>query len=168
METPLWHWKFGEEDITLLRKLNDADVSYIIIGGAAVAHYGGREADEVDDLDILIDSSGENAERFAEVINRATRDAGAPLAVPVTRSNFSKPKVQFPLKFPPFYCEFQTPASNDDFEAFMSNSIKTDIRGQQVHILARSDLIAMKKSCVKDCGIALAKHVKDLKYLDKP
>jgi predicted nucleotidyltransferase len=168
METPLWHWKFGEEDINLLRKLNDADVSYIIIGGAAVAYYGGREAHEVDDLDILVGSSGENAEKFADVINAATRDAGAPLSVPVTQSNFSKPKVQFPLKFPPFYCEFQTPASNDDFEAFMSNAIKTDIRGQQVHILARSDLIVMKKISVKEYGITLAKHAQDLKYLDKP
>ena len=168
METPLWHWKFGEEDIALLGKLNGADVSYIIIGGAAVAHYGGREAHEVDDLDILVGSSGENAERFAEVINSATRDVGRPLSVPVTQSNFLKPKVQFPLKFPPFYCEFQTPANNDDFEALMSNAIKTDIRGQQVNILARSDLIEMKKNCVNEYGITLAKHAKDLKYLDKP
>lgn len=166
MESPLWHYKFGEEDIAILRKLNEANVSYLVMGGAAVAHYGGREAHEVDDLDILVDNAEENARKFAQVINAVTNDAGALLATPVTHSNFSKPKVQFPLKFAPFYCEFQTPSSHDDFVALMSNAVKTGIRGQSVHILARSDLIAMKRSCVKAYGDALAKHAKDLEYLE--
>ena len=84
MEAPLSHYKFGQENICLLRKLNEANVSYHIIGGAAVAYYGGRAAHEVDDLDILVDSTDESAGRFAEVINVATNDAGASIAEPVT------------------------------------------------------------------------------------
>ena len=165
MEPPLWHYKFGNEDIDLLRQLNNAEVSYIIIGGAAVAHYGGREALEIDDLDILVDNTKENAKKFAQVINQATSNAGVPLATRITQENFTRPKVQFPLKFAPFNCEFQTPTSHDEFVRLGSNAIRTEIMAQSVLMLGRSDLIEMKRNCIKDYGHSLAKHQKDLEYL---
>ena len=165
METPLWHYKFGEEDIALLRKLNEADVSYLIIGGAAVAHYGCREAHEIDDLDILVDNSEVNAQRFADVINRATTEAGRSLKTPLTSSNFIKPRVQFPLKFSPFNCEFQTSVSHEDFEALLLKAVKSEIRFQKILLVSLSDLIEMKKKCVEEYGAALKKHADDLKKL---
>ena len=165
METPLWHYKFGNEDVDLLRQLNNAGVSYIIIGGAAVAHYGGREAHEIDDLDILVDNTEENAKKFAQVINQAASNAGVPLATRITQDNFTRPKVQFPLKFAPFYCEFQTPTNHDEFVRLGSNAVRTAIMAQSVLMLSRSDLIEMKRNCIKDYGNSLAKHQKDLEYL---
>jgi predicted nucleotidyltransferase len=168
MEEPLWHHKFWDEEIALLGKLNEAGVAYIIIGGAAVAHYGGREAQEIDDLDILVDCTEENAGRFAKVIDRATKEAGVHLTSQVVQSDFARPKIQWPLKTAQFHCEFLTPNSHDEFDEFLSNADKTVIRGQSVHIMARSDLIVMKRNCVEDYRKVLAKHVKDLKYLEGP
>lgn len=54
--------------LELLRRLNESDVRYVVIGGLAVGAWGHVRG--TDDLDIVPDPSAENLERLAGVLER--------------------------------------------------------------------------------------------------
>src|ERR1700727_1113884 len=53
---------------TLLRALREADVRFVVIGGAALQSDGQRY--ETEDIDIAPDRAQQNLKRLAEVLNR--------------------------------------------------------------------------------------------------
>ena len=55
----------------LLQRLTDREVSFLLVGGAAVAFYGCRKDRHLPELDILIDPTIENAERVMVVLSAA-------------------------------------------------------------------------------------------------
>ncbi len=53
----------------LLRRLTDNGVSFLLVGGEAVASYGCRDDLYLPELDILIDPAIENAKRVIGVLS---------------------------------------------------------------------------------------------------
>jgi predicted nucleotidyltransferase len=160
-----WYDRFNEHDISVLKALNENQVSFLIIGGTAVAFYGCREIHNVDDLDILIDPTIGNATKFVTAVTDVARNAGRPLSKVIDPLDMTKPKVQFPFKFTPFYCEFLTPANHVEFDHLMSRAQIAKVGFQEVHMVALSDLVAMKGDVVRDSQSTFEKHSNDLERL---
>jgi predicted nucleotidyltransferase len=156
-----WHDRFDEHTIGLLRLLSSRSVSFMVVGGAAVAFYECREIHEIDDLDILVDPTIESAEKIVEVATKAASDAGRPLQS-IDAKNLAKPKVQFPFKFDPFYAEFLTAKSSDHFSSLFSRSIATRANDFTLKIVSLEDLIVMKAEVADQVQTALDKHANDL------
>lgn len=59
-------WVF--RPLELLKRLNESDVRYVVIGGLAVGAWGHVRG--TDDVDIVPDPSSDNLERLADVLER--------------------------------------------------------------------------------------------------
>ena len=160
-----WYHRFNEHDISILIALNEKQVSFLIVGGAAVSFHGCREVHDIDDLDLLIDPTVENATKLVNVVTEIARCAGRPFTEIIDPANLTKPKVQFPFKFAPFYSEFLTPTSHMEFDQLMSRAHLTNVGFCNVHIVAISDIVAMKVETVRDSQNSLEKHSNDLECL---
>jgi predicted nucleotidyltransferase len=160
-----WYQKFNEHDISIVRALNEKQVAFLIVGGTAVAFHGCRETHAIDDLDMLIDPTIENAKKFVGAVTEAARNSGLPLSKVIDPLDLIKPKVQFPFKFGAFYSEFLTPNSHEEFDHLMSRSHLTKIGIQKVNVVSLPDIIAMKVEAVRDSQNSFEKHSNDLERL---
>jgi hypothetical protein len=75
----------------LLRKLSDNGVSFMLVGGGAVAAYGCRDDLHLPELDILIDPAIENAERVIGVLSATG------MRLWINTADLAGPKKQLPV-----------------------------------------------------------------------
>ena len=75
----------NEQNVALLRALNNYDVEYLVVGGRAVSYYYPQRA--VGDLDLLVNATLENAEKVrSALISLGMND--------FEHTKLTKPKVQ--------------------------------------------------------------------------
>ena len=77
----------NEQNVALLRVLNNHDVEYLIVGGLAVSYYYPQRA--VGDLDLLVNPTLENSKKVrSALISLGMND--------FNHTKLAKPKVQIP------------------------------------------------------------------------
>src|SRR5882672_12859922 len=91
----------------LLRRPTNSGVSFVLVGGWAVAAYGCRDDLHLPELDILIDPAIENARRVIDVLSAT----GMPLWI--RAEDLAGPKKQLPVKQMLFDMDILTPSAED-------------------------------------------------------
>src|SRR6266478_8442416 len=123
----------------LLRRLTNSGVSFVLVGGGAVAAYGCRDDLHLPELDILIDPAIENARRVIDVLSAT----GTPLWI--RAEDLAGPKKQLPVKQMLFDMDILTPPADESFPAILARSGNVMVGDLQVRIIERDDLIAMSR-----------------------
>lgn len=144
----------------LVHYLRQYDVSFLVIGGTAVAVHGARDNLEVDDFDIMVDPTRENAERVLGAL------MAAQISVPFDARALARPGVRLPLKSTQYYAEILTPKKGVEFRSLLDRSVSARLRMHKVQVVGRQDLIDMKQQAVDDIAKELDKHQRDLSRLE--
>jgi predicted nucleotidyltransferase len=144
----------------LLRRLADSGVSFLLVGGGAVASYGCRDDLYLPELDILIDPAIENAKRVIGVLSATG------MQLWISAADLAGPKKQLPVKQLLFDMDILTPAAEESFPAILERSGRVIVSEVEVRIIARDDLIAMKRSAADDPKSDVGKHKRDLDCLE--
>lgn len=148
------------ENRFLLTTLIDANVELIVIGGTALAHHGLRDPMDVDDLDLLVNSTTENSDKIVVALQS--------LSVPLTCSSaqLARPAIQVPIKNFRFWAELLTPLGDLKFKDIEADSITIYVEGRLVHVASTGHLKIMKQMAVKQLSETLKKHETDLRRLN--
>lgn len=131
-------------------------VDFMLVGGLAVKFY--RCRDVVDDLDLMLNPSEANVQRFFH----ALRDLK--LNVRCSTEEVSKPNVQIALKID-FNLDVLTPPAGIDYDSLKQRSSTTPINNIPVHVVSRKDLIELKRIALTRQESDIAKHQRDLQCL---
>ena len=150
----------GFNNADLLRRLSDSGVSFVLVGGGAVAAYGCRDDLYLPELDILIDPAIENAERVIGVLSAAE------VQLWVRAADLAGPKKQLPVKQLLFDMDILTPAADENFPAILARSGLVMVDDLEVWVIGRDDLIAMKREVVNKQEPGSEKHKRDLECLE--
>lgn len=145
----------------LLRRISEGGVSFVLVGGGAVAAYGCRADLHLPELDILIDPTIDNAQRVLAVLSAA----GMQLWIGPT--DLAGPKKQLPVKQLLFDMDILTPAADESFPAILGRSDRTMVGDLEVRVIARDDVIAMKREVVSKQEPGSEKHKSDLECLER-
>jgi predicted nucleotidyltransferase len=146
----------------LLQRLTDSGVSFLLVGGAAVAFYDCREDSHLPELDILIDPTIENAERVLTVLSAAG------MQLWIRAQDLAGPKKQLAAKQLLFDLDILTPAADENFVAMLVRSVEGTVNGNAVRVIGRNDLIAMKRvAAANDASTGVEKHKLDLDCLTR-
>jgi len=145
----------------LLSKFIGSGVSFLLVGGAAVAFYGCREDAHLSELDILIDPALQNAERAIAVLSAVG------MQIWIKAEELAGSKKQLPVKQLLFDMDILTPAADENFSVMLARSADGTINGGAVKVIARDDLIAMKRIAAADPNTDVEKHKRDLDCLTK-
>jgi len=145
----------------LLRRLTNSGVSFVLVGGGAVAAYGCRDDLHLPELDIQIDPAIENARRVIDVLSAT----GMPLWI--RAEDLAGPKKQLPVKQMLFDMDILTPSADESFPAILARSGHGMVGDLQVRIIARDDLIAMKRVAANKPEPESEKHKRDLECLER-
>lgn len=121
----------------LLESLCSSDVDFVIVGGVAVHFYNASR--EIDDLDIMIRSSEDNAQKLIAALTTIA------LSIPHSAEAIAKPKVQIPLKGAQ-YADIITPGSEMDFDEIIGSAECGVVNGVSVKIAGKGTLIVMKNT----------------------
>jgi hypothetical protein len=159
-QTPQIIAKAGNSD--LIKLLIEYGVEFIITGGAAVAVHGCRDPMDVDDLDILIEPTLENARRVMAALQARHINTNFPV------DRLTGPEAQICLKMLHYWADLITPRSNVDFGDLVRSSLVATHDWQTVRVIGRADLIAMKEVALirtVDRPDRHQRHEKDLQCL---
>jgi predicted nucleotidyltransferase len=140
----------------LLQRLTNNGVSFLLVGGAAVAFYGCRADRHLPELDILIDPAIENTNRVMAVLSAA--------GLTISAQELAGPKKQLPVKLQLFDMDILTPAADETFSAMVARAVEGTVNGNNVRVIGLTDLIAMKRSAASDTDTG-EKHKLDLDCL---
>ena len=126
----------NEQNVALLRALNEHDVEYLVVGGQAVSYYYPQRA--VGDLDLLVNATLKNSEKVrSALISLGMND--------FEHTKLTKPKVQILLKAR-HDADIITPEDGFDFSAAFSRAVQAEINGVPISIPSVVDLIIMKST----------------------
>ena len=147
------------ENAKLVEYFCEANVEFLIVGGAATAAYGCRDAVDVDDLDLLVSPTLENAQKIFSALFAAQ--------IPLTAEpeSLAKLAVQMPIKNWPYWAELITPREGFRFGEMLEASVAIKFRSRILHIVSLSDLRKMKEAAVADTQRLIVKHQRDLECL---
>lgn len=149
------------DNAKLVRCFCEAGVEFLVVGGTALALHGCRDAADVDDLDILVSPTIENAQRIFSAFSAAE------ISLCSVPESLTKSAVQVPIKNWPYFADVLTPRNGFDFDEMLKASIPVSFQAMTLHIASRHDLIKMKEDAVGEVSISsvIAKHEKDLACL---
>jgi hypothetical protein len=124
-----------------LRELNAANVRYLVVGAHALGVHGVPRA--TGDLDVWVESSGENADRVIDALVRF----GAPIdTLGIRREDFTKPDVVAQLGLPPYRIDLLTSISGVAFDEAWSGRTAATIEGVPIAAIGRDELIRNKQA----------------------
>ena len=139
----------AKRGFAFLRFLTQLRVEYMLIGGAAMAFHGLRDApDDFADLDILINPTRSNAARFAEAMNLAASAAGKMVAHKFDPNLMGKQFANFVPDKSQFDCEFVALLRPSDFTAAMGRTVNASFAMMRVPVMALQDLRARKNQAI--------------------
>ena len=142
-------WTFGTNG-DLLAALNTAGVRYLVVGGVAVRFYVQERQPE--DLDLLLDNTLENVERFAAVL---VGQGLQPLSV---EKVVTGGPTQIRLKV--FHnADVVTLERGFDFDAAWADAVEGRVNQKPVRFISRARLIELKHKSDRP------KDVEDLRLL---
>ena len=147
------------ENEKLIFHFQASNVEFLVIGGTAMALHGCRNQDDVDDLDLLIAPTDDNAQKVLTALAKASVNLN------VAATALTKPKVQVSIKTWQYYAEILTPAKEYDFSKMFDASFLARIGEKTISVISQTDLIRMKQDAVNQLSADLAKHQKDLEML---
>ena len=147
------------ENATLVEHFCETEVEFLIVGGTALAVHGCRDAADVDDLDLLISPTIENAQRIFSALSAAQ------VTLCARPESLTKFAVQIPIKNWQYWAEVLTPRKDFDFDEMLRSSLPIAFRSRTLHIASRDDLLRMKEDAIYEVSRVLAKHEKDLACL---
>ena len=142
----------------LMRALDDQEVKYLVVGGRAVKHYCPER--EVDDLDLMINPTEENAVKVELALTHLIKEGfnfigmGIDMGKNLNRINkLAKPGKLFSLKSEcipwatkTINADILTSPIGFDFNSAFENSIVEEINGIQALIMSCCDLIRHKNT----------------------
>ncbi|MBI3202314.1 MAG: hypothetical protein HYZ29_12300 [Myxococcales bacterium] len=145
----------NEDFLDLLSALNDAEVTFLVVGAYAVGVHGRPRATK--DLDVWVEASAENARRAIQ----ALRQFGAPLG-DLTESDFERAGTGFKMGVPPRRIDILTQVSGLAFDVAWPNRIDATF-GESVRcgVIGLEDLVANKR------GAALPQDIADVSALER-
>jgi hypothetical protein len=132
-------------ELELLRCFNSFKVRYLVIGGHAVQFHGYLRSAK--DLDIFIDTSGDNPSRVVTAL-RSLGFSGGDLSA----NQFSEPKKQIPLGG--YSTELLTSPDGPPFEEAYARRVVANEIGFSVPVVSRDDLLQQKRKLGRPQDIA--------------
>lgn len=125
----------------LLLAFVEADVEFLVVGGYAVAHYGHPRATK--DIDVLVRTGRENAERIVE----ALASFGAPLrALGIGVGDFERVGQTVQLGVAPYRIDLLTEIDGVEFEQAWAGRGKFELGDVEVQVIGLDDLLANKRA----------------------
>jgi len=124
-----------------LNALNEAEVSYILVGGYAVIFHGYNRT--TGDLDIWVHASKEN---FQKLLKAFSIFGLSPFDMTLERFLNTKENEVFTFGRPPVCIEILTKISGLEFDSTYSHTIKTDFFGVWANIIDLRNLKINKSS----------------------
>ena len=121
----------------LLRKLNDLQVRYLIVGAYAVMKY--TEPRYTKDLDIWVDVTPDNADR----VFKALAEFGAPMT-DVTVEDFTNPELIFQIGIEPHRIDVMMQVKGLDFSQAWSHRVETKLEDVAIVLVSKEDLLISK------------------------
>jgi hypothetical protein len=155
----------------LVRMLVKAQVEFLLVGGLAVEFHKCRDPEKVDDLDLLLNPSVENAERFRGILSspdlKKLYNLEELYPLPSV-SQLAGPNFQMPLKLEPMFCmDFFTPPQDINFSDLYSRGECVLLNGSiPVRVISRADLVERKRRDVQTFSKDKKKHEDDLRCLE--
>jgi hypothetical protein len=153
-----------------VKMLVDAEAEFLVEGGLAVVFYKCRNPGNVGDLDLLLNPSSQNAERFISVLSSPNLKklfnlelCRLPSVPQVVRANF-----HIPLKFDSMLdIDVFTPPEDVSFGQLFSRSERALLNDKiPIRIISRLDLIERKRRAVQMLSKDKKKHEDDLRCLE--
>ncbi len=123
-------------ELELLSHFNSAGVRYLVIGGHAVRFHGHLRS--VKDLDVFVDTSGDNPSRVVSAL-QSLGFSGNDLSA----DRFSEPKKQIPLGR--YNTELLTSPDGPPFEEAYARRVRANVNGLAIPVVSRNDLIEQKR-----------------------
>ncbi|MBN1587383.1 MAG: hypothetical protein JW937_08175 [Candidatus Omnitrophica bacterium] len=123
----------------LLELLNVHNVSYLVCGGYALAHHGYPRF--TGDLDLLVESSSENAHRLMTAL-----EAFGFGSLGLSADDFSKPDTVVQLGVPPVRVDLITSITGVSWEEAWNSKTQAECGGLKLFILGRDQFIANKRA----------------------
>jgi len=120
------------EDFVAL--LNQCGVTYMVVGGYALAFHG--KPRHTGDLDIWIDLSDDNARKMVQVLN----DFGMS-SLGLTKIDFLQKGGITQIGYPPLRIDILNEIDGIDFSEAYANKLIIDIEGLPVNFIRLSDFI---------------------------
>ncbi|MGA2468118.1 MAG: hypothetical protein ABSH06_27705 [Thermodesulfobacteriota bacterium] len=153
-----------------VRMLIDAQVEFLVVGGLAAVFHKCRDPQKVDDLDLFLNPSAGNIERFISVISSPNlkRSYNLELHPFPSVQQLARPNLDMPLKFEPMLCvDILTPSEDANFSELFSRSQCASLNGSiPVRIISRQDLAEMKRRAIRMLSKDKKKHEDDLRCLE--
>ena len=134
-------------------------VNFIVVGGVAVRIHNCREQFDVDDLDLLVEPTLDNARCIVDALSAATID------VQFKPEALARPGACIPLKVLHFCADILTPWKGIEFGELLQRSIPARLKLRALRVISRADLILMKEHAVSQLTSELEKHQRDLSCL---
>jgi predicted nucleotidyltransferase len=122
-----------------LKSLTEREVSYLLIGGYAVALHGYPRATV--DFDLWVDPSAANAER----VLAALRDFGFAPTEEAARALVTPGKI-LRMGYPPMRIELLTAPAGVEFGTCRPRAVMKEVFGVAVPVIGLDDLIANKRA----------------------
>lgn len=130
-----------------LQSLNDNDVSYLVIGGYALAFHGHPRYTK--DLDIWIELEDSNAARVVQALQ-----AFGFASLGLKPDDFLEPDTVIQLGYPPSRIDLLIGLQGASFAESFSNRLVELIDGISVNVINRSNLIQLKREAGRPQDLA--------------
>jgi len=140
----------------LVRAMSDAGVSFVVVGGLAVAwHCTERQAD---DMDLLVEPTAGNSERISRVLTSLGISGHS-------AESFNRLGLQVPVKSI-YYADLLTPQKGyASFSEIEGAAVDARLFNIPVRLASIPTLIAMKKQAIASAQDEREKHQTDIALL---
>src|SRR5689334_15733708 len=153
----------GKDNESFVQLCIKNQINFLLIGGAAVLHHGCRRADDgVGEIDLLVETSPENAQKLMRIIKQVL--AGAGLTPEFTEKELQLPNRQLPLKSSRhnYNLDILTARKEWSYSDIQSRSELAMLCNTEVRVVSKADLIWLKEWTVKHLESEGEKLQKDL------
>ncbi len=137
----------------LLKKLNEHQVRYLIVGAYAVMKY--TEPRYTKDLDVWVDATVDNAHR----VFKALAEFGAPMDG-VTVADFANPDLVFQIGIEPERIDIMMSIKGLEFSQAWSNRVEADFEDVSMTLVSKEDLLISKTAAARPQDMIDADHLR--------
>lgn len=147
--------EINKDFMRLLRTFAGLEVRYLLVGAFAVEYHGQPRSTR--HMDLWLDDSPSNLER----VYRALADFGVP-SIAIDHLNAAPPLDVVWIGVPPNRIDLAKGVRGLDFATAWDRRGTVDLKGTQVYVIGRRDLIVAKRACGRDKDLADAEALETL------